>query len=298
LSVHYAERQVVKGGCGPCGEKPEWIEDGVVFSLTRDCRLADRSCQVPASGQCVSWDEYICARTGSARGKLPPAPDLKSACDEAGGLCRIECSDTHYDAGAGIPIACVRVANLAPLDCPPVWGFADVGETCEARPYVHRTPLLYELIRGCQDNLARVRSLGWQQWIVDPAGKPWTHEVPWPEFQTKLLDAQWMTITFSQPIQVRTVHPGSIFLTVVYWEKAADYLVTRRIPAFPVPTTSGPYAAGFRMLIQPEWVGSELTSRSELREGGRIELTIRGQMLRDRSAPVQETKPPVSPYKY
>ena len=281
LLVHHAERRVEKGGCGPCGEKPEWIEDGVIFSLARECRPADRACPAPKPGQCVSWDEYVCSRTGSGSSKLAPAPDLRWACEDPGDLCRIECSDTRYDSGAGIPIACVRVANLAPPECDPVWGFAKVSETCEVRPYVYRTPLLYELVRGCQDNLARVESLSWQDWLIDDARHDWDYDVDWDEFEKRFTDSQGLVITFTRPIRTRTVHPASIFLTAVYWEPGADYLLTRRIPARLTPLPKGDLATRFQLVIDKEWAGSEISSRSTLRDGGRIELTIRGQMLRD-----------------
>lgn len=281
LSVHYAERRVAKGGCGPCGDKPEWIEEGVAFSLTPDCRHADRSCPAPGAGQCVSWDDYICSRTGSGDGKLPRAPDLDWACEPAGPLCRIECSDTSYDAGAGIPIACVRIANLAPPECEPVWGFAEVKETCEVRPYVHRTPLLYELIRGCQDNLARVESLSWQGWLIDDTQSGWPDEVDWEELKNLFETQNGLTIEFSRPIRVKTVHPCSVFLTTRYWDPGDNYILVRRIPAELQPMSRGRLATRFRLVPNSEWVRGEFDNHATLRGGGTIELTVRGQMLRD-----------------
>ena len=293
LRVHYARRRVPKGGCGPCADKPEWIEEGVAFTLVpaprqgrpagRPCPEADRACPHPADQDaCISWEDYICLRTRGASGALPPASDLEWACFIPGEPCPDDCGEIEYDADAGIPIACVRVANVAAKNCPREWGFTEIGQACEVRPRVYRTPLLYELVRGCQDNLARVESLSWQDWIVDPARHIWDFDVPWGEFRDRLLDPDGLKIAFTKPILVRTVHPGSVFLTSVYWEKRADYMVTRRIPAYPRPTTEGDFATEFRLEIRPEWIGNELTSRSELREGGRIELTIRGQLLRDR----------------
>lgn len=281
LSVHYAERRAPEGGCGPCGDKPEWTESGVVFSLTRDCQEADRACPAPAPGKCVSWDEYICSRTGSGKGKLPAAPDLEWACASPGDLCRIECTDDEYDPHAGIPIACVEVVNLAARDCPEVWGFSKVDKTCDVRPYVYRTPLLYELIRGCQDNLARVESLSWQEWCVGLGMADWEYEVPWQEFEEKFR-SDGLTITFTKPISSKTVHPGSVFLTARYWETGADYFLLRRIPAALRPTTKGEWSNEFQLIVDKGWTGNEFGDRATLRDGGVIELTIRGQMLRDR----------------
>lgn len=297
LLVHYAERRVSNGGCGPCADHSDWDEDGVVFSLAEGCDHAERRC--PDHTTCTSWDDYICARTASGGDKLPIPDDLATACEGPGKLCQIECSDLWYDPDAGIPIACVWIDNLADEGCDERWGFGAIGETCAVRPYVYRTPLLYELIRGCQDDLARVKSLSWKDWLLDPARQNWDYEVPWEDLQARLLDPDGLTITFSRPIDIRTVHPASVFLTSVYWEKEADYLLTRRIPAFPVPVGRSNFETTFRLFVQKEWIDSELASRSHFRDGGRIELTIRGQMLRDECRNMLNAVPlfydPISP---
>lgn len=276
LSVHHAEQRAVRSGCGPCGEAPEWVEDGVVFTIARECRGADRACPAPDSGQCVSWDEYVCSRTGSGSGKLAPAPDLEWACAAPRGLSRIECSDTYYDPAAGIPIACVEIANLAAPGCDPLWGFTEVCETCEIRPYVYRTPLLYELVRGCQDNLAQVETLSWQDWTAS------TDEVPWQAFRHKFVTEGELSFRFSRPVAVATVHPGSVFLTSTYRENDSDYVLARRIPArLEAMEEQNGLATLFRLIPHPNWVTNAVKQRSTLHLGGRIELTIRGQMLRD-----------------
>ncbi|MGZ8284039.1 MAG: hypothetical protein ACXW27_00360 [Allosphingosinicella sp.] len=280
LSVHYAERRSGDGGCGPCADKPEWIEEGVVFTLTRGCEKAGRACPAPKDGTCVSWDEYICSRTGSGSGKIDAAADLEDACELPGSLCRIDCSDDSYDPKAGIPIACVEVANLAGEGCPEVWGFTGVGATCDVRPYVYRTPLLYELIRGCQDNLARVQSLSWEKWCVGIGTSDWQYEVHWADV-AELFRSDGLTITFTRPIKVETVHPGSVFLTARYWDPKDDYFLLRRIPARLRPKPEGKLATQFQLIVDPGWIANEFGDRATLRDGGVIELTVRGQMLRD-----------------
>jgi hypothetical protein len=297
LSVHYAERRSPGGGCGPCGDRPEWIEDGVVFTLTPKCENADRDCPKPRDGDCVSWDDYICSRTGSGSGKLEAASDLDFACMDPGGLCRIDCSDDAYDSRAGIPIACVEVANLAGAGCPEVWGFLADPRTCEVRPYVYRTPLLYELIRGCQDNLARVAELGWQDWLLGFPGenvarkgqarKPprtWDNPVEWRAFADKFADTNQLWIQFTEPIDVTTVHPASVFLTTTRWDRDDEYMLTRRVPTEPpepVDAKDG-YATRFRLVPDEDWIDNVLNDENSTHEGGSVELTIRGQMLRDR----------------
>jgi hypothetical protein len=271
LRVHYAERRVAKGGCGPCADHADWVEEGVVFSLAEECQHAGRCC--PELSSCTSWDDYICARTASGGNKVPVPDDLKTACDGADELCRIDCSDLFYDADAGIPIACVSIDNLADDDCPERWGFGALGEGCEVRPYVYRTPLLH----GCQNDLARVKSLSWQDWTENSAA------VPWGEFETLVTKHGGLWIEFSKPIACATVNQNSVFLTATYLDEDSDYVLTRRIPARVEPRDAdGDYATAFELRFHPNWVQNAVLQRgSTLRRGGRVELTIRCQLLRD-----------------
>ena len=60
-------------------------------------------------------------------------------------------------------------------------------------------------------------------------------------------------------------------------------MLTRRIPSMAEPLDEADgYASRFRLRINRGWLRNEIDSRSELRSGGRVELVIRGQMLRDR----------------
>lgn len=294
LMAHYAERTEPKGGCGPCADRPEWIDEGVVFSLTPvkgdRCPPDGRAC--PIHRGCVDLDQYICFRTGSQKDKrIDPADDLATACRDPAALKALECSDISLDPEAGIAIACVRIENVAPEGCEAKLGFRSADQACAVRPRVFRTPLLYELIRGCQDNLARVESLSWQEWIVDEAKQDWNYSHAWDEF-IKLFEPNKLIITFTRPIRARTVHPGSMFLTAIYWEPASDYFLTRRIPAQVLPVEKDvDYATRFRLVVDKDWIASEIASRSTLREGGRIELTIRGQMLRDECGNMLDAAP-------
>ncbi|MEA3016776.1 MAG: hypothetical protein QOI38_1498, partial [Sphingomonadales bacterium] len=274
-----ARREVPGSGCGPCSDRPQWIEEGVVYSLRHECGPLDRRCVRPREAACIDLDEYVCLRNGSDEGMLPRTADLEWACGEAGALRRIGCSDVYYDADAGIPLACVQVRNLCEnTECDPQWGFGEVDRSCEVRPWVYRTPLLYELIKGCQNDLARVQSLRWGENESGAGG--WPKEVPWESFAEAV--RRGPEIIFTKPVRTETVHPGSVFLTALLWERQADYLLTRRIPASLNPVDAdGDYAARFRLGVSPGWIRNELDSRSELKSGGRVELTIRGQMIRD-----------------
>jgi hypothetical protein len=291
LSIHYARREVPGSGCGPCSDQPHWIEEGVIYSLRHErrdeCQPIDRDCVRPGEAcideeaSCIGLEEYVCLRNGSGKGALPPAADVEWGCSQPGALTRIGCSDISYDPDAGIPVACVEVRNVCENPkCEPRWGFGEVRETCAVRPWVYRTPLLYELIKGCQNDLARVEAVRWGAERTS-SGDGWPDEVPWEEFGESLRHG--VEVDFSKHVRADTVHPGSVFLTAILWERQADYMLTRRIPASlqPLDADNG-YARKFRLRVNPDWIRNEIDTRSELRSGGRVELTIRGQMVLDR----------------
>jgi len=289
LSIHYARREVSGSGCGPCSDRPQWIDEGVAFSLRHDCAPIDRACVRQTEPRCIGLDDYVCLRNGSSEGALPPSADLHWACAEAGARRRIGCGDIFYDPEAGIPIACVEMRNHCDTPgCAPCWGFGEVDSNCDVRPWVYRTPLLYELVKGCQNDLARVQSVQWGE--GRPAVDGWPDERPWEDLAAALREGP--QIAFTKPVRVATVNPGSAFLTAVLWERQADYLLTRRIPAEPVALDpSDGLASRFRLAVDGEWIRNEIGSRSELKSGGRIELTLRGQMIRDRCGNLLDSVP-------
>ena len=130
-----------------------------------------------------------------------------------------------------------------------------------------------------QTDLTRVESVHWGQIPSSAGGGP--DNVTWEDFAGAIRSGP--EITFSRPVRAETVHPASVFLTALLWERQADYLLSRRIPAkIEAIDSSDGYAKRFRLCINPGWIQNEIESRSELKSGGRVELTIRGQMIRDR----------------
>lgn len=132
---------------------------------------------------------------------------------------------------------------------------------------------------GGQDEPARVEAVQWGE--VAGSAEGWPDEVAWEQFAGAMRGGP--EILFTRPVRADTVHPGSVFLTAILWERQADYMLTRRIPAALRALDAGDgHAKRFRLQVNPEWIGNEIESRSELKSGGRVELTIRGQMIRDR----------------
>lgn len=140
-----------------------------------------------------------------------------------------------------------------------------------------------------QDGLARVESVIWGR--IPGSAEGWPADVPWEQFTEAMRAGP--EIFFTRPVRADTVHPGSVFLTAILWERQADYMLTRRIPAAlkPLDTDQG-HAKRFRLQINPDWIRNEIETRSELKTGGRVELTIRAQIIRDRFDNMLDALPP------
>jgi len=301
LCVAYAERLFPSNGCAPCAkDDAQWREEGVVFLLRRGCERIDRHCPDHPEGECLSHDDYLCRRTGATKGEPGLAPDLEGACDDPGPpSCTTECGGWRYDPEACIPIACVEICNLfKDKDCDPKYSFCPGEvETYVARPFVYRTPLLYELLNCCDVDLPRVKHVSWRDWIVGD----WSYRVPWDDFAARMQGRyDGFQIWFSKPIRIGTLHPGSIFLTVLVQERRADYWVAQRVPLREVRPLKeeGDCAWGVALIPDDEWVVAEITGRhSSLHYGARVEVTLRGQMLRDKCGQMLDARPlDISPH--
>jgi hypothetical protein len=293
LQAHYAERSDPPEACGLCpSDAVQWLEQKVVFTLSPWCPEVNWDCPHIPDDTCVTLRDYVCGRTRSEVGPVRPGGDLEWACREPGPLCETSCGGWKYDRDAGIPIACVWVCNVMLKDaaCAPVYGFCPcVPKVCEVRPYVYRTPLLFELARDCHIDLARVASLSWEECLIE-GGKA----VPWERFaQLFKHEEHGFIVWFTKPIVCRTLHDASIFLTALVQEGDADYWKVRRIPAKIEPLNEhNGLALGVRLYPDEEWVVSEINQRrSTLCHGALIELTIRGQMLRDHCGRMLDARP-------
>jgi hypothetical protein len=283
LSIHFAERRAEKPGCGPCGSEHEWIEQGVVFTLRQDCDDVDRRCPDIPDKACIDLDDYVCVRAGAHAGPVPPAGDLKWGCAPPGPLCRTDCG-WEYDAEAGVPLARIRLCNIrGDADCGPLWGFEEVDNCC-VRLFVSRTPLLLELIRGCHTDLPKVQELSWQDWTL----ADYRNEVAWGDFIERCNDSKGFRIRFTKAIDIRTIHPGSVFLTAIISDADNDYHDVRQIPLDPTEPIrfldrKGHEASRIELNIYQPWKDNHVRGNygSLFYRGGEIKLTIVSQLLRD-----------------
>lgn len=319
LCVHYARRGPQDEDCRS-GDDAHWAQDGVVFSLQRGCRGGDRDCPAHPDGRCLSHEEYLGVRTGGLPGD-PGSPDVGWLLREPGLMRPTGDDGWDYDADPEVcvPLACVSICDLAAEDdpeqhpgkedakdphqhpeprpdpCEPRYGFCPGTEpdTVGVRPFVYRNTLLYELTSCCDADLPRVRSVSWQDWLDDG----WSAPVPWRAFEERLTSSG-LEVWFTGPLDRRTLHEASIFITAFYQQDDASWL-SYRVPlaeVTPLGKDGGDGADeawGARLVLDDEWLGAEVTGRrSNLFAGARIEITVRGQLLRDRCGRMLDARPP------
>ena len=303
LLAHYAARPPSDDECHPiAGPGALWRREGVAFSLHPGCHQVSRECTDHPPGSCISHDHYLARRTGGDPGDDPHdvqvSADLGWLLTEPGPpTCPAGPGHWYYDerTDVAVPLACLTIADLADPSaqppCPPRYGFTDDRPRVDdVRPYAYRNPLLYELIRGCDVELPRIKSISWHDWIE----QGWDHRVPWPDFAARISNPdEQLTIRFTRPIKVETLHSGSVFLTALTQEQDSDYWIPRRPPTrvHPLEENDG-LAPAVRLEPTDDWLAAEVNGRrSSLFGGARFELTVRGQLLRDKCGRTLDARP-------
>jgi hypothetical protein len=113
--------------------------------------------------------------------------------------------------------------------------------------------------------------------------------VPWDELSARIqvideTDADdGFAIWFTRPVRADTLTTASVVLSAITQEALADYWMAGRVPIEVRPLeVSGDLALGVQLVADAEWLDAEVTGkRSSLADGFRLEITIRGQLLRD-----------------
>ena len=290
LYAHYGQRLVPGEGCPPCGPEARWTEEGVVFSIHCGCTSVDDDCPDHPDGTCLTHHDYLAQRTGSVDhgpGRLPIAHDLTPVEQGPGHLYPSGCDGWRYDPDrtVAVPLACIEVCDIndGESDCEPDYRFATTPPDLRVRPYVYRLPLLYELLNCCDVNAPKVRHLTWFPWVE----RGWDRPVRWRRFRRRArVDAEpddGFTVYFSKPVDPDTLHPGSVFMAVITRERPKDYWRSDLVPTevVPVRNPSGD-SIGAQLIPHRDWFRSELSdSFSGLDHGFRVEITVRGQIIRD-----------------
>lgn len=303
LTAQYAVRTPDRDGCYPSGKRrPPWTEEGVVFTLNPDSGDDGGGCPHHPWTRCVGHGEYLHRRNGG----LPlTSPSVRESPDvdwysRKPGPTRDSCRngwDYDPDPEAGVPLARVKICDLAggdegPGDCDPRFGFCPdtAPEVVTVRPLVYRNPLLYELARCCDADLPRVEKMSWQEWTDEG----WNVTVPWENFARQVVNTSTgFEVWFTKPLDARSLHEASIFVTVFYQDGDASWRNYRMPLAELVPLERKGRIRGARLVPdQDDWVPSEVTGKqSNLFHGIRVEVTIRGQLLRDDCGRMLDARP-------
>ncbi|MGC1951659.1 MAG: hypothetical protein WA970_03580 [Gammaproteobacteria bacterium] len=256
----------------------QWIEEGVVFTLRPGCKKPGSRCP-DLEDPCIGLDDYVCQHVE------------RSPCLEAPGeLCPIGKDDWWYDPKHGVPLACVEICDFGEA-CKPRFGFS-ASEPCEARQTVYRNPLLFELVQGCQRELARVESLSFQDWLQHGRTNP----LPWCDFAEGM--QKGVEVRFTKPIKQETLHAGSVFLSAIVREHESNFHDVLRIPTYEMRPLSreGELVRSVQLIFPKKWIDTQIKDEELSRFESTsmpsiIELTVRSSLLRDECGRVLDGRP-------
>ena len=306
LYAHYAEKHKKSGKRNPCHHNTvEWVKETVVFSLRQGCE-EHKDCCPPIDNDCVSLEKYVCDR-------LTADPCI----EHPKALCPTDHDDEiWYAAEDGIPLACVELCDFGEK-CEPRYGY-EVGKTkgCGHRPFVYRNDLLLDLIRGCHVDLVRVKDISFRDWIDNT----WTEPVAWEEFRRRVLKSsdeghhgherhkeeeehhhhhhgnpeEGFTVWFSKPVQAKTIHHNSVFLTAMVREPDSYFEDVLRIPVkhMHLINEHDDCAEGVQLIFSEDWKRNQIHSDiSRFNFKFTVELTVRGSLIRDRNGCMLDGRP-------
>ena len=140
LHVHYAERRVdVDQRCGCDDADVDWVEEGVVFTLTPGCEKEKNKCP-PLEEKCIERDGYICERLGAVDEHCIDPPEcLENLCHVPPEPCATAPCDWLYSANSGLSLACVGVCARGDDKCEPALEFCPADPlVCHHRKYVYK----------------------------------------------------------------------------------------------------------------------------------------------------------------
>jgi len=327
LYVHYAEKSDTGDAFDPCDEGADWIDRCVAFTLQKyctklDCCAPDVDCQY-----CMTQKEWICTRNGFHSGVVPMDEQLKMACADVPKLSSSDCGKVSYDPDAGLALSCLSICDLDQdkHDCDPRFDFCPCTpvQSCEFRPVAYRNPLLFELINKDDVRLSKIASYSWSDWRM----KSWSdqYRVPFNAFKRRAMACQadrkmnaadGFSLMFSCPVQKRTLHPLSVLMEIYIRENRPYYWKPSRIPIKVlhldehgdiVPENDkddchdDENECVWGLVICPlqDWIKYELedtnstildcASRGQL---ARVEITLRGQLIRDCCDLMIDARPP------
>jgi hypothetical protein len=311
LCAHYAERLidrvVVKEGCGDPVCEANHICETVVYSLTAmaDCPPGLASCPAsawepgPDGGDIHKWErpDGDGAPVLAALGDRGPHRTLAawSMNRSEGGA--PSCEPTlqkgrdgfAFDPGAGVPLACVTIGYR----CGDPY-IAAVVDSIGPRRLTRPNDVLFDLIRGC--DLTRIKDVGWRKFLGTDDGK-----VAYEDYAAMFVGGRAATRTpppvdtrfwvlFSGPVQVASLSPHAITITLLHWDSDDAVRLMRRLPVTGIkvaPTQPGDPPGSTRAfvpLVHGNYWLEEIyssTSAYDEREGTVVEIGVRGGLVVD-----------------
>jgi len=323
LSVHYAEKSDQGGAFDPCHEGTDWVKRCVVFTLRKGCSPHDHCAPDIPVDECMTRREWICTRNGFAQGDVLMDKALDNACVDPPPLVASDCGRVAYDPDAGIPLSCVEICDLDQDQdqdregCKPRYGFCPCGrvDNCNLRPVAYRNRLLHELINLDDLPLAKIRDYSWAEWEL----REWSDDnrVPFSEFGQRVRACHMypvdpragFSLMFTRPVQRRTLHPMSIIMDIFILESRANYWEPWRISTrirhldengrILDENSPGECAWGAMICPEEDWIKYEIDDPKSTildcaNQGrlARVEITVRGQIVRDCCGLMIDARPP------
>jgi hypothetical protein len=320
LRVHYAEKSDNGDAFDPCHEGSDWVDRCVAFTLKESCEPWNCCAPDVPCEECMTRKEWICTRNGFHQGAVPMDDQLAYACAEIPELAASDCGRVAYDPEAGLPLSCVEICDLDrdKRDCDPRPGFCPCTkvESCRMRPVAYRNPLLYELINKDDVRLSKIASYSWSDWRL----VAWSNQyrVPFSAFKRRATACRsgrsmnakhGFSVMFTCPVQRRTLHPLSVLMEIYIRENRPHYWKSSRIPIKvkhldengEVLSDDAEDKCVWGLLICPleDWIRYELddpnstildcANRGQL---ARVEITLRGQIIRDCCGLMIDARPP------
>jgi len=310
LCAHYAERRidrvVIKEGCGDPVCEANHVCETVVYSLTAmaDCPPGLAACPNPAweagpgGADIHKWERPEAGEPQlAALGDRGPHRRLaqwsmdrsegEEACCEAS-LHRGR-DGFAFDPEAGVPLACVTIAYR----CGDPY-VAAVTDSVGPRRLTRPNDVLFDLIRGC--DLTRIRDVGWRRFLAAPEGR-----VAYDDYAEMFTGGRAGTrspspvdtrfwVLFSGPVQIASLSPHAIAITLLHWDSDDAVRLVRRMPvtgikvAPPVPGDPPGTTRAFVPIVHGNYWLEEIyssTSAYDEREGTIVEIEIRGGLIVD-----------------
>lgn len=320
LHVHYAEKSDQGGPFDPCHEGTDWVDRCVVFTLKRGCDTFDCCAPDVPTDACMTRKEWACLRNGFHDGVVPMDDDLAKACADIPPLSASHCGRVSFDPNAGLPLSCVHICDLDEKkhDCDPRFDFCPCTEveSCAVRPVAYRNPLLREMINQDDVPLAKIKGYSWSNWRMKKWGDQF--RVRFAAFKDRskscmeggVIDARdGFSVMFTRPVQRDTLHPLSVIMEIHIRENRPYYWKPVRVPIDVIPldhnehvvVDTDPADCVWGLLICPleDWIKYELDDKNSTildcanrGQLARIEITLRGQIIRDCCGLMIDARPP------